>query len=297
MSNWRVVGASVPGTAHLTRGIPCQDAHAFARLPDGGLLVAVADGAGSASHAADGARLASQRVVSWLEAQLGARQPSDELEWAQLMEEAFHEARDALVKRARNRRLRLRDLSTTLTCLVATDEALAVGHIGDSVAVISNGDGRLELVAHPQRGEYANEVMLLTMRNALNRFEVRVLPRQVHALAVTSDGLLRLATKLPHYDPFPPFFAPLFDFTAKAKDGDQAATALAHFLQSERVNARTDDDKTLVLAARLPEPSDDGGRRTEDGRSSAEEPSIAVSPSSVGRPLSADAPASSGEAE
>ena len=252
MSHWRVIGASVPGTAHLTRGIPCQDAHAFAHLPGGGLLVAVADGAGSASHAADGARIASQRVVAWLEAQWQTRQPGNELEWAQLMEEAFHEARDALVKRARNRRLRLRDLSTTLTCLAATDEALAVGHIGDSVAVIANGDGRLELVAHPQRGEYANEVMLLTMRNALNRFEVRVLPRRVHALAVTSDGMLRLATKLPHYDPFPPFFAPLFDFTAKVEDAAQGGQALAQFLQSERVNARTDDDKTLVLAARLP---------------------------------------------
>ena len=296
MSHWRVVGASVPGTAHLTRGIPCQDAHAFARLPDGGLLVAVADGAGSASHAADGARIASQRVVAWLEAQLGARRPSDALEWAQLMEEAFHEARDALVKRARNRRLRLRDLSTTLTCLAATDAALAVGHIGDSVAVISNGDGRLELVAHPQRGEYANEVMLLTMRNALNRFEVRVMPRHVHALAVTSDGLLRLATKLPHYDPFPPFFAPLFDFTTRAEDAGQAEAALTQFLQSDRVNARTDDDKTLVLAARLPAPSNDGRRTTDDGETLTEGSSVELRPSSVLRPPSGEAPPSDEEA-
>ncbi|MCW5852604.1 MAG: protein phosphatase 2C domain-containing protein, partial [Anaerolineae bacterium] len=62
---------------------------------------------------------------------------------------------------------------------------------------------------------------------------------------------------------------------------DQAATALAQFLQSERVNARTDDDKTLVLAARLPIPA-----VSEETLLEADDAPVDVPASSVLRPPS-----------
>ena len=49
---WKVVPASVIGTSHEQAGVPCQDASEFLRLNSGDeelLLVAIADGAGSAS--------------------------------------------------------------------------------------------------------------------------------------------------------------------------------------------------------------------------------------------------------
>ena len=53
--SWRVVGVSVVGTSHLDRAVPCQDAHRYQVLSGGELLVAVADGAGSAARAEAGA--------------------------------------------------------------------------------------------------------------------------------------------------------------------------------------------------------------------------------------------------
>src|SRR5690606_20966415 len=110
-------------------------------------------------------------------------------------------------------------------------------------------DGALFTAARPQRGEYANEALFLTMANALDLLEVTVYPHPIRGLAVTTDGLLRLALSLPEYEPYPPFFRPLLAFVAGADDPRRSEADLANFLASERVCARTDDDKTLVLAA------------------------------------------------
>jgi hypothetical protein len=51
-------------------------------------------------------------------------------------------------------------------------------------------------------------------------------------------------------EPHLPFFQPLFDYTEQIEDESAAQEQLISLLGSERVNKRTDDDKTLVLAAR-----------------------------------------------
>jgi hypothetical protein len=85
----------------------------------------------------------------------------------------------------------------------------------------------------------------------------------ISRLAVMSDGLIRLALKMPAQEPHEPFFAPLFRFVEMITDPAEAEAQLAAFLSSERVNARTDDDKSLVLAARQSLASEDGTHRLE----------------------------------
>ena len=48
---WRVIRASVQGTSHAKTGQPCQDSSSVGvGAPDGMLVAAVADGAGSATY-------------------------------------------------------------------------------------------------------------------------------------------------------------------------------------------------------------------------------------------------------
>jgi hypothetical protein len=81
--------------------------------------------------------------------------------------------------------------------------------------------------------------------------------------AVFSDGLLRLAINLATGEPHAPFFRPLFAFAAAGDASGVVAreAELAAFLHSDRVCARSDDDKTILLAARIavPEPPAGGG--------------------------------------
>jgi hypothetical protein len=125
-----------------------------------------------------------------------------------------------------------------------------VAQIGDGWVVTQSADGELSAALTPERGEYANETAFITEADALSRTRYYVSRTEARAVAVMTDGLLRLAAQLPAYTPHPSFFAPLFAFAAQVEDERASSADLAAFLASERVGARTDDDRTLVIAVR-----------------------------------------------
>lgn len=249
-SSWHVIGAAVRGVSHEKNDLPCQDAQGYRLLPGGILLAALADGAGSASQSDQGASLAVDRLLEFLEASLSMELPIGAEGWRSLIEEAFGHSRQELLSLAEADGLPGREFATTLTGVIAVDGCLVVGQLGDGAAVAGNLEG-LFSASTVQRGEYANETFFLTQDDALDHLDVQVIERPVRLLALFSDGLMRLALRLPGYEPHLPFFRPLFEFAAAADDGEQAAGSLAEFLASDRVNARTDDDKSLVLAVRV----------------------------------------------
>ena len=252
-SEWQVIGAAVQGLSHQRQGLPCQDALQFHCLPGGLLLVALADGAGSAVYAELGAQAAVRASIDGLLIRLENDPPIECCEWAEVIWEAFQNARTALEQLGEEQDEPLRSFATTLTCLVATPEQLVVGQLGDGAVVAVGEDGGLKTLTTLQRGEYANETNFLTQDQALDLVAIQVIDETVQALAVMSDGLTRLALKRPDNEPHAPFFKPLFAFvesSASSKDAAQAEDALREFLTSPRVCERTDDDKALVLALR-----------------------------------------------
>jgi hypothetical protein len=245
-----VAGAAVQGTAHQKQDLPCQDAVGYLVTENGALLAVLADGAGTAGRAAAGARVAVEEALTSLAVALGKESPTEEEGWRAVIQAAFQEARQALERLAEADELPLRAFATTLACAVATDSWLIAGQIGDGSVVAGTETGDLFAATSPQRGEYVNETFFLTQPDALEHLEIHALAERVIALALFSDGLLRLALRLPANEPHPPFFAPLLSFLAQADGEAGASERLAAFLASERVCARTDDDKSLVLAVR-----------------------------------------------
>ena len=266
VARWRIISASAPGTAHLEKTLPCQDAHAFCVLPGGELLAAVSDGAGSAEHTREGANLAVEGALAGLNALCQHGTPDDKAGWQAAITNLFAEVRQELASCADAADIPLPAFATTLTCALVTGDWLVVGHIGDGAAIAEDADNVLFLAACPQRGEYANETYFLTQPNAAGYTVVYAARRAVRALALTTDGLLRLAFKLPGYEPHPRFFHPLFTFTSKATNLSQTEAELAAFLASEQVCARTDDDKTLLLAIRTDSPDGRAVQRTHRRR-------------------------------
>jgi hypothetical protein len=252
-ADWQVIGAAVQGLSHQKQDLPCQDALEFRCLPGGVLLVALADGAGSATHSELGARAAVQVSVDSLAFSLEGNHPDECCEWVEIFWGTFENARAALIRLAAERDEPLRDFATTLTCLAATPQQLVVGQLGDGAVVVRGADGALNTVTTLQRGEYANETNFLTQDQALEQVAIQVIDLPIQALAVMSDGLTRLALKRPTNEPHVPFFEPLFAFvetSVPSNDGTQASEKLTAFLSSPRVCERTDDDKALVLALR-----------------------------------------------
>jgi hypothetical protein len=251
-SGWRVVGAAAPGTSHTRLGLPCQDALAY-QAGDHGLLVVLSDGAGTAERSQSGAQTAVQAALVSLTVSLEASLPADPAAWQEALCAAFVDARSALQSLADFEQQPLRAYAATLILAAVTAGQLAVAQLGDGAVVAGESPGELFLVNLPQRGEYANETYFLTQEDALEHVQISVHEKAVNALAVMSDGLTRLAMRLPAQEPHLPFFQPLFAFAANADEEQKAARHLLDFLTSERVCSRTDDDKSLVLAVRLPE--------------------------------------------
>jgi len=158
----------------------------------------------------------------------------------------------------------LRSFATTLSCAVVAEGWLAVAHNGDGAVVVVDRDGP-RTAARPARGEYANEVAFLTADDGLDHVAYPVEAGGVEAVALLTDGLLRLALQLPAGTTHEPFFAPLLAFAGEAPDPEVAAAELAAFLASDRVVARTDDDTTLVLAVRAAAARADAGPLDPDG--------------------------------
>jgi hypothetical protein len=67
-----------------------------------------------------------------------------------------------------------------------------------------------------------------------------------------SDGLQRLALDLNLQIPHPGFFKAMFPPLQSPQEGfaQELSSSLAAFLSSNRINDRSDDDKTLILPSR-----------------------------------------------
>src|ERR1019366_3631662 len=116
-------------------------------------------------------------------------------------------------------------------------------------AVAAGDDGLVYALTIPPDAEYANETVFLTSENALETAQITLRRETVPRIAIFSDGLQRLALRMPEGKPHQPFFAPLLRFASEAEGRERARRQLTAFLTSPRIVERADDDLTLLLAS------------------------------------------------
>ncbi|GMV42888.1 MAG: hypothetical protein AMXMBFR64_46040 [Myxococcales bacterium] len=239
-SAWRVLGASVTGESHAASGAPCQDACAWVVRGDGQLVVAVSDGAGSASRGDVGARVAVASVMASL------RETPDPI-GPGVLEAALDVAIAAVHAEADALGVAPRELAATLILAAAGTGAAAAVQIGDGAAVVLGHGESPQALTRPPVGEFVNETTFLVTPGARGRAQRGDWRGAVSALVVFSDGLQRLALRMPSGEPHAPFFRPLAEFAATAEP-ESGSRDLATFLLSERVASRSDDDRSLIVA-------------------------------------------------
>jgi len=150
-----------------------------------------------------------------------------------------------------------RDYACTFLTAIIGPEDSVFAQIGDGAIVISVPDSPDEYnyVYWPQKGEYENMTFFATDPGANNKLAFGYQKGVIEEVALFSDGLERLALNFTQQEPHAPFFRPMFvplrstevDETGMAQ---QLSLALQQYLASDKVNDRTDDDKTLILATR-----------------------------------------------
>jgi serine/threonine protein phosphatase PrpC len=251
---WQALGASARGTSHVRADLPCQDAHEVRLLSADCLLAAVADGLGSAERSDEGSKLAIQAALDSLARSLSADSISNSDEWNKILTKAFADAIQKLEETSAETEIPLREYGTTLIVAVVQNDWLAVGHLGDGAIVAELANGEMKTISAPQRGEYANEVMPLTGQGALDVARFTTHQSEIEALALLTDGLQNLCIQNQTGEPHPQFFAPFFEAVKNPLDVEETSQKLTEFLDSERVCAKTDDDKTLVIIGRTSAP-------------------------------------------
>lgn len=250
-TNWRIVAASAIGSSHRVTGSPCQDSNwaTSCRTTAGRevLLAFAADGAGTAPQGGVGAEAAMEATAAFLTASLDVI-PEEGVE--ALLVECAGRVSARIREVAAAAGLAARDFACTWLGVVATDAAATVVQIGDGGVVIDVGGG-LEMPVTPMSGEYANQTYFITDDDALGRVRTASVPGRAARVAVFTDGIQRLAVDLARNSPHEPFFRGFFEVLsqAAAADEDRLHAGLLAFLGGAEVEKRTDDDKTLVLAA------------------------------------------------
>jgi hypothetical protein len=249
-AGWTVVAATLRGEAHARRGERGQDAlRALAAGPGGAALVAaVADGAGSAPRGGAGAALAVRAAARAARAALAGGRPVADLAEDEAAGWGLA-AREALAAAAAARGLPLRDLACTLIVAAVDATGALVAHVGDGAAAARGADGAWVALSWPEGGEHAGETRFLTEDPPALRTARAGGPPA--ALALLTDGIERLVLDFAARAPHAPFFDRMTGPLAGAGAGRDAAlsAALRLWLGGEGVAARTDDDRTLLLAA------------------------------------------------
>lgn len=284
--NWKAIARSAIGTSHQKQRMSCQDYGGY-KIINNALIGAVSDGAGSAKYSDIGAKLAVETVLETFTAQdiddvtellgsdsvsetekqtksveicnllskteknssasIAVAQSSPEKKVNQLFIKTVKQVVNALSEQAENNGYSIDDVACTLLIFIGTPNGIAAMQIGDGFITVRYPDKEPKLLFPPDKGEYINETTFVTSANALEAMGVKVQAGQPEFICASTDGLERLAIRMSDWTPFAPFFQPLEQYLRETDNPEESDEYLMSFLNSERLNARTDDDKTLLL--------------------------------------------------
>ena len=247
---WKYAAASVIGTSHQKspEGV-CQYSHAVRYLGHASALIGiVSDGAGSASHAHVGSRLTCNVIIGEAE----RAQPAH-LFTPAFARDTIEKVRGALFDEADKEGLEIRDFACTMLVAIVSADQSSFWQVGDGAICIRQAESEIySCIYWPEKGDYANVTCFVTDVRAQEEAQISVYPEGFDEVALFTDGIERLALDFVAKEAYSKFFGGLFPHMRSMPEGysEGLAKQIEGFLGSERVNQRTDDDKTLILASR-----------------------------------------------
>ena len=255
-SAWRWAGASAIGTSHIKANLECQDRAVCSTLEtdEGATIVAVVcDGAGSAKQAARGASTACAEFRRRAGAYLRSGGKIAAID-SDLVADWIDSIRDRIGAAAQLSALTPRDYATTLVSLIANGERGVVIHVGDGAAVVRERHSQnWSVPSWPYHGEYASTTRFVT-DDPRAEFSLVHIASEIDRFAIFSDGIENIV--LDHRERLAPpaLFERLIQPVAiwhGIGRSKKLSSQLRAYLSSEKVCEATDDDKTVILGARM----------------------------------------------
>jgi hypothetical protein len=252
-NEWRWISASVKGTSHTVSGTECQDNHLCEQIKSNDglvLLLLVSDGAGSAKRSAAGSKLICETLRDEVVGYFAEEGTVSQIN-LRLVSSWIDRFRDEVILLAAGEGLSEREFACTLVGAIVGWSLTAFFQVGDGAVVFTqNPGGPYNLVFWPERGEYENTTYFATQANFIEQLQFNLFEGIVSEVGILSDGLQRLALDYQTLKAHQPFFCGLFPAVRSTPKADLSGMSekLSAYLDSPKLNERTDDDKTLVLA-------------------------------------------------
>jgi hypothetical protein len=254
---WMVTSSSVTGRSHADRGEPGQDCCRADTVQFGENVFFIgiaADGAGSTTDGGRGAEIACGTACRCIADTLGRlRDPA--LITDQEIQDWVAEVRAVIEAEAGGAGKRPKDYACTLVGAIAGEGHALFFQIGDGAIVIRERDGpEYETIFWPEQGEYANTTFFVTDETFPEHLSIVHRDTAPEEIALFTDGLQNLVLSFSKKKAHDGFFRPLFSALKVQPAGGFAdfSRQLESFLLREDISARSDDDKTLILAVHLP---------------------------------------------
>jgi hypothetical protein len=249
---WKVVESSVKGTSHQATNTPCQDYSLFKIIEKDSsqIIIAVAsDGAGSASHSGFGSNYICNKFIIDIVKRLEEDCTIEDLthnffkNWIEMFQKE-------LQSEISSKNLNLRDCACTILGTIVGDSSACFIQIGDGAIVVKEEEGKYDFMFLPQQGEYANQTYFATEPSAKDNLQFLHIDRRISELALFTDGIQNLVINFQTLEVNNDFFFQWFEWLTDVEE-NAGKISLEDYLGSQKINERTDDDKTLVLAVRL----------------------------------------------
>lgn len=247
---WQGFAVSVPGSGHIRREIPCQDASNVILHPRAALIVC--DGKGSAKLSHFGA----QKAVRAFRTQCAIMEPflvnildreeSTEEQWVKFCQIMYRTLVQAKLELSEEYSEPEKEFDFTVAFAVTGSCHIGTFQVGDG-AIVLRQDGVCQTVFVPEKGEFANQTSFLRSGGEEKcQFQSKLFPTAANSgIAATSDGPEHLMFKLPEMLPGKIFDA-MFD---DMKKDELCRQDLLDFLTNRKWNddPRGTDDRSLAL--------------------------------------------------
>lgn len=241
---WNCAGHSATGSSHAEAQLPCQDCFGISAADSPRRIVVIADGAGSAKRAEEGARhavAAMIRAISGYEgklAEISAEQGA-----------AFGaQVREELLRQGVADGVGLEEFACTLLAAAFEDDTAYFWQIGDGAWLVETAEG-IACATRPVKGEFHNQTSFITSADWEQHWQHAAIPEVISTMGF-SDGLEMFCLEPRLDQPHLPFVGKIFDALRGEPAEEEIRAKIEGMLSSPVITSREDDDLTLALTWR-----------------------------------------------